>query len=176
MTHREHYNNTEPVSSVGSVYAARFVPRYSWCSPPEAVPHAERGTFKAAMPSWLLPCILIQSDGVFAIFLSAWWEKFKETLSSFLASFPDREAFSRLLPCSTSLEEIDVFPPPSPHQEKSVREDYPKSRWGEHLKYKAGQKSANPGCGISSPTPCVKLDSQRLFGRRSSEREGLEEH
>lgn len=66
---------------------------------------------------------------------------------------------------------------PAPHlQEKSVPEGYPRSRCGEHLKYKAGQKSANPGCGISLPTLPVRLDSQRFFGGRSSEREGLEKH
>lgn len=170
------YNNTpEPVSSVGSVRAARFAAHCSWCSLPEAIPHAEWETFKGAMPSWLLPCILIQSDGVFAIFLSARWEKFKETLSSFLASFPDRAAFSRLLPCPTSLEETGVFLLPSPPPKK-VPEDYPESRWGEHLQYEAGQNQPTPSCGVSLPMPCVGLDSQRLFRGRSSEREGLEEH
>lgn len=61
----------------------------------------------------------MQSDGVFAVFLSAWGEKFKETLSSFLASFPDGAAFSRRLPCPTSLEEIGVFPTPSLPQKGS---------------------------------------------------------
>lgn len=116
-------NTTEPVSSVGSVGAARFVLHCSWCSLPEAVPHAERETFKGAMASWLLPCILIQSDGVFAIFPSAQWEKFKETQSSFLASFPDGAVFSRLLPYPALSRKLVsfLFPPLPPAKKKFLR-------------------------------------------------------
>lgn len=100
----------------------------------------------------------MQSDGVFAVFLSAWGEKFKETLSSFLASFPDGAAFSRRLPCPTSLEEIGVFPAPSLPQKGSGM-----GGGGENPKHRAGQRSANTlAWGSLCQRSPVELDTRRV--------------
>lgn len=116
------YNNTpEPVSSVGSVRAARFAAHCSWCSLPEAIPHAEWETFKGAMPSWLLPCILIQSDGVFAIFLSARGRSSKRLCLPFWLPFQTEQlslGCSLAPPLSRKL--VSFFFPP-PHQKKFLR-------------------------------------------------------
>lgn len=95
-------SGVEACSSLQLVYPSRTHASRRACGKPSERPR---------LPGCSLR-ILIQSNDVFAIFLSAWWEKFKETLSSFLASFPDGAAFSQLLPCPTSLEEIGLFPLP----------------------------------------------------------------
>lgn len=49
---RQHH---EPVSSLGSLCADRLAPPGQLLFPSRSMPHAERETFKGAMPSWLLP-------------------------------------------------------------------------------------------------------------------------
>lgn len=109
-----------------------LLPQASCCSPPEAcLMQSGKPSKEPCLPGCCLH-ILVQSGGVFAVFLSAWGEKFKETLSSFLASFPDGAAFSRQPSCPTTFEEIGVFPPPSLTKKKKktclISEGYPESR------------------------------------------------
>lgn len=103
-------------------------------------------------------------------------EKFKETLSSFLASFADRAAFSLRLPCPTSLKETDVFPTPSLPRKRFIPKGYTESRYvagggrGESEAQGNSEFSQYPGLGVSLPTLSYRLDT-----RRPGEKEGGKE-
>ena len=101
-------------------------------------------------------------------------EKFKETLSSFLASFADRAAFSLRLPSPTSLKEIDEFPTPSLPRKRFIPKGYTESRYvgrgGESEAQGNSEFSQYPALGVSLPTLSYRLDT-----RRPGEKEGGKE-
>ena len=102
-------------------------------------------------------------------------EKFKETLSSFLASFADRAAFSLQLPCPTSLKEIDVFPTPSLPHKRFIPKGYTENRYvgGGSEAQGSSEFSQYPGLGVSLPILSYRVRHSEAWRERRRERESF---